>query len=434
MREPRFLIFTLGCRVNKAESLQLEESLISQGWQKGEPPGLLVLNSCCVTQKAEKETRQTARALRRKYPGVFLVVTGCAVEKWRLEGRLKEMKRAIQADLLVDNRKKSQISNLLLCFLKGRHLQDISRQGRSKQGKKLRAFIKVQDGCNKFCSYCLVPFLRGKSRSKDPQKIIKEIKNLEIEGVKEIILCGIDLADYKYKLKIKNEKLKKFEIKNLSFLLKRILEETKVPRIRLGSINLEAFDDQFIALWSNPRLCPHFHIPLQSGCNQILKRMRRGYTFEQFKKIVEKLHQSIPKVNITTDVIVGFPEEREKEFEESLRNIASLKGLVGKLHIFRYSPRWGTLAASFDNQTDERVKICRAKKMEQLNQEIKEIFAKKFIGKTLSVLLEKEDEGLSENYLKVKVKRGLPAKIVDVKIKKAEKGVLYGEVVKRKGV
>lgn len=397
-----FLIKTLGCRVNQAESREIVGGLKSRDWREGEPPELVILNTCCVTVKAEKETRQTARALKRKYPKSLLVVTGCAVDYWKMKGEFPDL----DVDLFVENKKKMKIP----------HLPKVLTAS-NLRGWTLptpRVFVKIQDGCNRFCSYCIVPYLRGRSRSKKPEGIIKEIEKLEKAGTKEVILCGINLADYK---------------PSLAFLLKKVLKETKIPRIRLGSISLSVFRNDFISLWSDSRLCPHFHIPLQSGCNQTLKRMKRGYTFEEYKKVVEALLQRITGVNITTDFMVGFPGESGEEFEESLENLKSLR--LGKIHVFRYSKREGTRAAEMENQVPESVKKERAEKIRELSRRMGEEFAKKFIGKKLRVLFEQEKEGffggLSGNYIRVRAKgKSLMDKIKEVKIKAQKPGVLYG--------
>ncbi len=368
----------------------MAEALRLKGWQEAKPAELVILNSCCVTNKAEKETRQTARALRRQYPQAYLIIAGCTVNYWQMKGKQPDL----GADLFLENKRK--MSTLRL------------------GGSTPRVFVKVQGGCNQFCAYCIVPYLRGRSRSRKPEEIVKRIKVLEKEGVKEVILCGINLADYR---------------PSLAFLLKKILQETKIPRIRLGSINLEAFNEEFISLWPESRFCPHFHIPLQSGCNQTLKRMKRNYAFEEHQKVVETLRQRIPGVNITTDILVGFPGETNEEFEESCKNLKSLG--LGKIHVFRYSPREGTMAAKMKSQVPEEVKKERAKKIRELGRRMEEEFAKKFIGKKLSVLFEKEKEGfwegLSENYIRVRAKgKGLGRMIKNVSIDDQKAGILYG--------
>jgi len=416
-----FLIKTLGCRVNRAESREIAQNLQKRGWQEGEPPQLIVVNSCCVTQKAEKETRQLTRSLRRKYPQSFLVVVGCSVDYWRLRRKLRAMKKELKADLLLENKRKLALPRLI---------KSVRFHLRGGKATPPRVFLKVQNGCNQFCSYCVVPFLRGRSRSFSPEKIIKQIKLLEKRGVKEIILCGINLADYQFpvtnaKSQIKNE--------NLSLLVKKILKETNVLRIRLGSINLNAFDDEFISLWSDKRLCPHFHIPLQSGSDKILQAMGRRYSFAEFRKKLKKIKAKVDLVNITTDVLVGFPGETEEDFEKGLANLKTLEGLVSKIHVFRYSKRELTKAAKLANQIEEAVKRKRAEKIRKLSQKWEEQWAKKMVGKKLSVLVEKENkgvsEGLSENHFKVLIKKkGLQGKIVDVRIRACKERMLYGRV------
>ncbi len=399
-----FLIKTLGCRVNQAESQQLREALLERGWQKGLPPDICILNTCSVTQKAEKETRQEARKLKREYPGSFLIVTGCSVDYWRKKGKLPDL----GADLYIENKEKVTIPDLPEVAT-GFH------PGSGRQGAS-RVFVKVQDGCNQFCTYCIVPYLRGRSRSIPAEEIVERIKKLESQATKEVILCGINLADYQ---------------PSLTPLLRKILKETKIPRIRLGSINLKAFSDEFIALWQNSRLCSHFHIPLQSACNQTLKRMGRRHTIEDFRRIAVKLRQEIAGVNITTDILVGFPDETKTEFEKGFKNLQSLK--LGKIHVFRYSLRNGTKAAEMKNQVSEKTKKERAAKIRRLSQEMGEAFAKQFVAKKLKVLFETYKDGFcqgwSENYLRARVKsRGLRGKIKVVKIESEKGGKLNGRV------
>lgn len=402
-----FFIKTLGCRVNRAESREIVEKLIAAGWKQAAPPRVCILNTCSVTQKAEKETRQEARRLKREHPKSFLIVTGCAVDYWQKMGKIPNL----GADLYLRNSRKIDIPHLL-----PEVRIDTNLGGWNNWGG--RVFLKIQDGCQQFCAYCIVPFLRSRSRSVPVDEVVRKIKQLEKQGVKEIILCGINLADYQ---------------PSLTFLLKRVLKESKILRFRLGSINLEAFNDRFIALWADKRLCPHFHIPLQSASNRTLKRMGRGYTFGKFKRLTEKLRERIPSVNVTTDVLVGFPGETDGEFEESSRHLEWLKGPVSKTHVFRYSPRKGTRAAKMQNQVSEKVKTARAKRMRELSQKMSEVFTKQFVGQQLKVLFEVQKNGFwqgwSENYLRVQVKdKALRGQIKVVRIEKYKGGILDGRV------
>jgi len=382
MKRKTFKIITFGCRTNQAESRMIGEGLVRNkfiGFNKllvnkklkdRIKPNIVIINSCVVTKKAEKEVRQMIRKVKRENPGCFLVVTGCFInniknQKAKIKNTNKKLLKLI--DLLVENKDKLKIPEILKKQLNNETIEQSSNGTiyRDKYFKSKKALIKVQDGCDNFCTYCIVPYLRGRSSSRPAEEIIEEIREKVEQRVKEIVLTGIDIAAYGRE--IKNKKLNI----NLTNLLRKILIETEVERISFGSMNLEAFNGEFINLASSfqlpatskPRIVRHFHIPLQSGSNETLRRMNRRYTIEEYKKVIAKLREKIPGVTFSTDVMVGFPGETEEEFEESLKNIREIEFV--KLHVFRYSPREGTLAARMERKwgkIPERVKKERARK------------------------------------------------------------------------
>ena len=402
-----FLTKNLGCRLNAAEISEIERGLIDRGLRSAksdQKPDVIVFNSCSVTAMADKKSRQIIRSLRRNNSKSFLVVTGCWVGYRTVRQKVRQLENRV--DLLVPNQKKKKIVELIISSL------GIKSDKRVRSGKKIindryqrsgRRFIKIQDGCNNYCSYCLVPLRRGLSVSRPVKKVVDEVIRAEAEAVREVVLTGVDIGDYQ----------------ELSELIKTILSQTELIRIRLGSINYQAFNDQLIDLWQNQprnkqgfrRLCQHFHISLQSGCNRTLKRMRRGYTIEEFELLVGKIRKRIEGVNITSDIIVGFPGETETEWMETYRFLKRLA--LGKIHVFRYSSRPGTLASQevdknkkgWKEVTAENKKK-RAGLVQELSDEGEKKYANQFKGENLEVLIERIfkgiGEGWSDNYIKIK--------------------------------
>lgn len=340
MDKQNFLLRTLGCRVNQAESRKIGEDLSKSSltvWRKnnGLAPSLIVINSCAVTNKALRETRKEIRHWQRKFPKSFIIVCGCAISLLKKE----DFPRVFWL------KNKDKIDKLAKKLLSLRDYPLINVPFQSKYQKSGRALVKIQNGCDNFCSYCIVPYVRGHSKIRDFSAIIKEIKKLEKRKIQEVILTGVDIASV-----------------DLTKLMKRILGETKIKKISFGSINLACFTDEFIESCKNRRVVPRFHIPLQSGCNKTLKRMRRKYTAEDYKLVMRKLRREIPRAIINTDIIVGFPGETEKEWRESLKNIKALK--FAKIHVFRYSRHRQTLAGKMEKiwgAVPEKIKIRRAK-------------------------------------------------------------------------
>jgi len=357
-----FTIITFGCRVNQAESRQMGESLTKLGlvqeknYQKA---NLIIINTCTITHKADREIRKEIRKVKRNNPNCFLIVTGCWADKQKIsqqqDKKPDNQNLLNQIDLLLTNQQKLNLNYYLKKYLKPEKTKlKPSKDYQDKYYNSNKAIVKIQDGCNNFCTYCIVPLVRGRSKSKPIKTILTEIKELERKKIKEVILTGIDLQDFK----TTNKK----EQSHLSFLLKQILNQTKIEKISFGSMGLKIFDDKFLSLYktkskrqsknkkTQPKLTTHFHIPLQSGDNQTLKRMGRNYTKEEFLKKIKRINKKIKKFTFSTDIIVGFPGETAKEFEQTKKTIKNIKKLLKKnfkhMHIFRYSQRQGTIASS----------------------------------------------------------------------------------------
>lgn len=336
-----FTIVTFGCRTNQAESRMIGEQLSKLAMKQCSNEtiaDLVIINSCAVTCKAEREVKQYIRRVKRENPSCYLILTGCFDEKSGFK----------IYDLRIKNKKN------IAKIIKKKFSNNDCKSYQDYKDKYLRSgkgMVKIQDGCNNFCSYCIVPYLRGRSVSRSHQEIIKEIQTLENKEITEIILTGVDIADYQ----------------DLTGLLKNILNKTKIEKISFGSINIEAFNPELVDLIKkNSRITRHFHIPLQSGCEQTLKRMKRKYTVSNFVFRISNLKKKIPEFTFSTDIIVGFPGETDKEFDESLRSLKSLKSLITKLHVFRYSPRSGTVAAKMEKKWGEVPEEIKKQRWQQI--------------------------------------------------------------------
>lgn len=401
-------IITLGCKVNQYESDALANSLEKLGYEvsaKLENADFFIVNTCAVTNEAERKSRQTISKIKKLSPKAKIFVCGCASEHnakkfEELEGvkfisGVSNKLKIIQY-IEKSSRKKVEIDKI------GEEYEDnlIAKK------TKTRAYIKIQDGCNNFCSYCLIPYLRGRSRSRNIISIINEIDALKGD-VKEIVLTGIDISTYKIDGKLA-----------LHELLKLLADYPF--RIRLGSLEQATVSDDFLREAEEmSNLCPHFHLSLQSGSNTVLKRMNRHYSTKDFAKTVKQLRKVYRDPAITTDIIVGFPEETEKEFNETLKFAKKIG--FSQIHIFPYSLREGTVASKM-KQVDGKIKRLRVEKLEKLNEMLKEKYIKKCRRGYHSVLIEEKIDdfyvGHSENYIKCYIasEKLLPNTFVNVKI------------------
>lgn len=397
-------IKTLGCKLNQAESEEIAEKLRSFGISLVSPKekaDLYLINTCSITALALKKSRQEIHKIRNKYKNAKIWACGCGEELKNKVDKFFDDKNKISKTIIKDFYKPS-LDNKALCLQKSYY----GNYG----NQRTRAFLKIQDGCDNFCSYCIIPYRRGKPKSVESSEIIKKINQKVKEGFKEVILEGVNILKYKDK---------KMDFCNL---VEKILSKTKIERIRFGSIDPRLVTERFIRLFRSNRVCKHMHLSLQSGSDKILKKMNRGYKISDYLKIVNKLYQLYPDFGFTTDVIVGFPTETDKDFNETYNLIKKVKFL--KVHIFRYSKRAGTKAANLSETCSEGIKKERAKKLALLNKKLKKDFDNRMIGKKLSVLFESKKDnywyGFTDNYVRVKLASNLNLKnqIKEVKISK----------------
>ncbi|MCR4943954.1 MAG: tRNA (N(6)-L-threonylcarbamoyladenosine(37)-C(2))-methylthiotransferase MtaB [Clostridium sp.] len=399
---------TLGCRVNSYESEAMAEKFIREGYEVvdfSEVADVYVINTCTVTNMGDKKSRQIIGRARRSNEDAIIAVVGCYSQM-----APKEVSAIEGVDVVLGTKNKGDV---VYYVNKARdeqkiqvHVDNALKNNKFEElnieeyQDKTRAFLKVQDGCNRFCAYCAIPYARGSVCSKDPRKVIDEVKRLRDHGFKEVIISGIHTASYGLDL-------------NGTITLVDLLEDIElidgIERVRIGSIEPAFFTPDVVErIKKMKKLCPQFHLSLQSGCNATLKRMNRRYTAEEYENIVNILRENIKDVSITTDVIVGFPGETEEEFNETYEFLKKLK--LTKTHIFKYSPRKGTRAADMPNQLDGNVKEERSKLLIELNKKNEKDFISKYVGREMDVLVEQEVknkpgiyEGYTRNYLKVEV-------------------------------
>ncbi|MFA6162960.1 MAG: tRNA (N(6)-L-threonylcarbamoyladenosine(37)-C(2))-methylthiotransferase MtaB [Methylobacter sp.] len=380
---------TLGCRLNEAELETWAQAFQKSGHQitrKAEAANLIVINSCAVTQDAARKSRQLIRRIHRDNPQAKMVVSGCYAT-------LNEDEAAslMGVDLVVSNKDKDQLVEKTLNELNMDSMPAMSTEPGEislfTRGRQ-RAFVKVQDGCRYRCTFCIVTVARGEENSRPVQAVIDEINALHKQGITEVILTGVHLGGYGSDLG-----------NNLSDLIKAILAETDIPRLRLGSLEPWELPGDFFELFHNPRLMPHLHLPLQSGSDTVLRRMARRCKTEEFAAIVKQLRAQIPHFNITTDIIVGFPGETEQEWQESFDFIKQTG--FGHIHIFTYSRREGTKAAGLPDQISNDIKKQRSQQLHLLAEEMKLKFCQENIGNEFPVLWEGYSEALEDNKQRV---------------------------------
>lgn len=407
-------IYTLGCKVNAYESEYIASLFRNRGYAIAsfdEDCDVYVINTCTVTNNSDKKDKKIINHVRNK--NACVVVCGCFVEShkdYNFDG----------IDIVIGNHNKSNIVDLVEdYFINKKQIKlidnNIMRVGFEDMvidsfESRTRAFVKIQDGCENYCSYCIIPFVRGRCRSKDKDKVISEITTLVHNGYKEIVLTGIHTGNYGSDLGIK-----------FSSLLGEILKIPNLERLRISSIEITELDDEFFKLLSNPILCNHLHIPLQNGSNRILDLMNRKYTKEEFYEIVKRIRSVREDISLTTDVIVGFPGETDDDFNENVDFIRKVG--FSKVHVFPYSKRDGTKASRMDNQIDPNTKKKRTKQLLDISLELENNYYNSFIGKNEKVLIEKVLDGYSyghtTNYLYLKIPKELKEnEIYDVNISK----------------
>ena len=394
--------YTLGCKVNQYETNAMMQKMIEAGYEVVDfetKADIYIINTCTVTNMADKKSRQMLRRVKEINPEAILVAVGCYAQVAK-----EKLEQIPEIDLILGINEKNDIVKYVEQASKNTYVSDVLHQtefldfGDVTYTEKTRAVIKVQDGCNQFCSYCIIPYARGRIRSRKPESVIKEITDVAKEGIKEVVITGIHIASYG----------KDFNTEyRLIDLLEEIQKVDGIQRIRLGSLEPTLITEEFVTrLKKLSKICDHFHLSLQSGCNETLKRMNRKYTTDQFRHVVELLRNAYPEVHLTTDVIVGFPGETEEEFNKTYEFLKEIK--FYKMHVFKYSPRSGTVAAKMPNQIDGNIKEERSNKLIELSDENEKEYNQKYIGKEVEVLLEEREgeylKGHTTNYMVVKMK------------------------------
>jgi len=403
------VIKTLGCKANRYESDRIQSHFENTHLIND----IIIVNTCTVTHVADRKSRQAIAHLKKLYPKAKVIVFGCGVNV-DIKGytELPNVDYAIQAtDELIKLIEKIAIRNEAPC-----DHSDIPQN-------RTRALVKIQDGCNNFCAYCIVPFSRGREKSKPFYEIIEEINQKVDKGFKEIVITGINIGAYKD------------NNRDLADLLEIILRDTKIERLRLSSIEPQNFNKKFLELLKDKRFCPHLHISLQSGCDQTLKNMRRRYDSKMYLKMIKSLRKAAPLISITTDIIVGFPGETEGHFIESINFVKKIG--FSKIHIFPYSKRNGTAAATFPDQIQDSVKKERCAFIKEIEKQMRSDFYHKNIGRKDDVLIEAIDKngiatGFTKNYIKTRIHLGKnhqANQIMNLKLKKVTNEIeMIGEL------
>lgn len=417
-------LHNLGCKVNAYETEAMQELLEQNGYEIvpfKEGADVYIINTCTVTNMADRKSRQMLHRAKKMNPDAIVVAAGCYVQAKENTGEIDEC-----IDIVIGNNKKKELIQILEQYCQERegvkramidinHTKEYEEMHLSKTAEHTRAYIKVQDGCNQFCTYCIIPFARGRVRSRAKKDVIREVKDLAANGYQEVVLTGIHLSSYGVDL----------EGEDLLSLILAVNEIEGIKRIRLGSLEPRIITEEFAKTIAGlEKMCPHFHLSLQSGCNATLRRMNRRYTAEEYYEKCQLLRKYFDNPALTTDVIVGFPGETEEEFAES-------KAFVDKVdfyetHIFKYSKRAGTKAAVMENQVPEQIKTIRSNELLELNKEKRVKYEEKLIGKTVEVLMEESvmmngkcmQVGHTKEYVKIALESetDLQNQLVDIQI------------------
>ena len=399
----KFNIVTFGCKVNQYESNMMKERMLSSNFFYTEElnnANIIIVNTCSVTNVADKKCLKMIRRIKREYPNAILVVAGCSSQNKQSEYE------NLDIDILIGNKDKSIINELIKEYIdtKKRYVKFYNDRDLSFEDmliddyNHVRAFIKIEDGCDNFCSYCIIPYVRGSVRSKSFDKVIEEAKHLAYHGHKEIVLTGIHTGHYED------------SGHDLTDLINELSKIENLKRIRISSIEITELNDKFLdMLGKNDKVCNHLHIPLQAGSDEILKRMNRKYDLKYYEEKINIIRSIRPDISISTDIIVGFPYETEELFTSTLNFSEKMK--FSKIHVFPYSIRKGTAAASMLKQIDESIKKDRVKRLMALSEKMEEEYYNKFKGKKLDILVEEVNDNVSightSNYLKIEVNEKL---------------------------
>ena len=426
---------TLGCKVNQHDSAIMAALFQDAGYtivDDNDKADVYVVNTCTVTHLSDRKSRQMIRRAAGENPDATVVVCGCYAQTAK-----NELEALDEVDLIIGTNERHRVVEAVEEFranhVKTAYMPDDDELfvyedlPHERVSGMTRAYVKVQEGCDQFCAYCIIPYARGPLRSRSEEDTIAEINMLVDKGYKEVILTGIHLGAYGRGVKD--------QTCDLTGLCRRILDETKIERLRLGSLEgIEVTDELIDMIATNPRMAQHLHLPLQSGCDRTLEAMRRPYDSEAFRDMMRSIRQRVPDIAITTDLMVGFPDETEEDFKESLVFCNDIA--FANMHIFKYSMRGGTPAAAMTGQIDPQIKERRAKQMADVAQKNKHEYEQRFVGKTLRILVEEQNkEGLwtghSSNYLFVAFPgEGIQSgDFVDVKLTEAGKNRLLGEII-----
>ena len=424
------LFHTLGCKVNQYETEVMREALLNLGHKSDKecPVDVVIINSCTVTAESDRKTRQLVRRMRREYPSAVIALTGCMVQAFP-----DKANNLTETDIVIGNRDISKIVDAIKNYQNNRIFEveehkngDIYNTiGLSSFNERTRAFMKIQDGCDRFCTYCIIPFARGRVRSRSISDIKAEAQRLADNGFCEIVLVGINLTSYG-----------KGENFNLCDAVNAVCEVDGIKRVRLGSLEPDHITDEMLNRFkAQPKFCPQFHLSLQSGCDETLKRMNRHYDTAFYEDLVNRIRTTFLNASITTDIMVGFASESEEEFNKSIEFVKKIK--FARAHIFAYSRRSGTIAAGLKNQVSNTEKQKRAHKMAQVTQKTETEFLQNQSGKVFPVLFETYSDGFAEgytpNYTRVIVKtdKFVNGQIVDVLIENAKHDFCIGKIVKK---
>ena len=405
--------YTLGCKVNQYETNAMAQKFKEAGYEivdmNDDISDICIVNTCTVTNMSDRKSRHSLRRVKEKNPSAIIAAVGCYAQVAK-----NDLEKMSEIDIVLGNEEKANIVQYVEEFMENQNenklieIEDIANKkefedmGQITYTEKTRAFIKVQDGCNQFCSYCIIPYARGRVRSRNAESIIKEITQIAQNGIKEVVITGIHVASYGRDFGNEN---------GLIELLEKINEIEGIKRIRLGSLEPKIITEEFMQRLSKlEKMCHHFHLSLQSGCDETLKRMNRKYTTVEIKEIIERLRRYYNDVMLTTDIIVGFPGETEEEFETTYQFLKEVK--LYKMHVFQYSPRKGTRAAVMPKQIDGNIKEARSKKLIELSNENQKMYNQQLVGKEVEVLFEDKEvedgityfRGHTQNYILVKYK------------------------------
>ena len=389
---------TLGCKVNQYETNAMIQQFIEKGYEVVEhskKADIYIVNTCTVTNMSDRKSRQMLRRVKELNKKAIVVACGCYAQVAK-----EELEKIEEINLVLGNNEKKEIVEYVEKYIKSEipeiQTEDVMKQkefvefGDITFTEKTRAVIKIQDGCDRFCSYCIIPYARGRVRSRKPEHILSEIQKIAKEGIKEVVITGIHIASYGKDFK------KEYRLIDL---LEEMNEIEGIERIRLGSIEPLLITKEFVSrLEKLSKVCHQFHLSLQSGCDETLKRMNRRYTIEQFKEITKLLRKTFEDAILTTDIIVGFPGESEQEFEKTYAFLEKIK--FYKMHVFKYSPRKGTKAAIMPNQIDGNKKEERSRKLIELSNKNEKIYNEQYVGKELEILFEEEKNGIWQGHTK----------------------------------